>query len=160
MKIKILNVWLVCTLLLVTLLNAQAISRVDKRVESPTKASAGKTKEPAPQKKDKSAKGIVGEAVLDEKPEKIYPVNGFSISYGKEHPDLPTIEQLKAIEVYLNLKDGIYTQGSEGDLSVSGQPASTRISICRSSCTPKRGTSPTSTRATTRRPRTRGRSAS
>ena len=129
MKMKMLNVWLICMLPLITQLNAQALFRADERVDPPIKAPVNKTKEPDLKKDKDSAKDIESKAVSDEKTEKTYPVNGFSITYGKEHPYLPDIDQLKTIKVRVHWKDGIYTQVNRADLSASGQSASTRISV-------------------------------
>ena len=124
-KAKILNVWLICTLTFVSSLNAQALSNVDERVE----ASVDQPDEPGSKKNKQSKKGIEIEETSNEKPEKIYLVSGFSLSYGKEHIDLPTVEQLGAIELNLNLEDGVYSLGSKGDMSDSRKAALANISI-------------------------------
>lgn len=129
MKAGILSIWLICTLPFVSLLNARSVSNVDERLEAPMDASADKSDKPGSKKDKKLAGGMEPEEVPDEKPEKVYPVNVFKLSYGKEHPDLPAIERLEAIELNLNLEDGVYTLTSNDDASVSGQAAWADISI-------------------------------
>ena len=132
MKVKILNSWIICCFVFFTSLSAQTQSRVDARSEAPIEASVDKPDEleqKADEKqvteqsteKTQNQKPEKGDGDKVDKPENIYLVSAFNFSYGNEHPDLPPIEQLKDLEVFLNLKEGVYFEGGEGIVFTSGQ---------------------------------------
>ena len=134
MKFVVLNIWLLCMLAIFTPLDAQQrLSRVDERSEAPIEVPVDKSEKP--EQKNNKQNEADPERISDRKPEKVYTVNGFSLSYGKEHTDLPAIEQLDAIEIHLKLNDGIYTRMNEDTSGrakaklASGETGVTRIQI-------------------------------
>jgi hemolysin activation/secretion protein len=129
MKLLVLNSCLVGTLAFLTTLDAQQrLSRSDERSEAPIEVHKGQSEKP--EKKNSEYSKVTSEKTSNTQPEKIYLVKGFSISYGKEHENLPAIERLAEIEVPLSLNKGVYTQVSK-DNSKPAETAVTTIQIGR-----------------------------
>ena len=122
MKIGILLTWIICISVFAVSLDAQSQLNSDTRSEAPIEASVDKPDELT--QKD-SYRQVNGSTLIEfpkEVSEKIYRVEEFVFSYGNENSNLPEIEELQNLKVYLKLKvsEWLYMEWGEDFRPLSG----------------------------------------